>query len=105
MHVAVFDTALEFERTMGMTNVLRSKGVRGVPTISDKFNVDLSRETKGYTYVPLNIYGVIDTFAVRSTRRGESYRATRSSHGLGSTQLRIRRGMSERAMKAAFQMV
>lgn len=107
----VFDTAIEFERKMGLTNMLRSKGVQGVPTIKDKYYVDMSSETKGYTYVPIVpiVPGqppsatVLPTFPVRPPL-GMPYRAVRAANGLSAgnmnvTQLKLRRGVSERAMR------
>jgi ADP-ribose pyrophosphatase YjhB (NUDIX family) len=103
----VFDTALEFERKMGLTYMLRSKGVQGIPTIKDKYYVDMSSETKGYTYVPIApppSAMVLPTFPVSSRRNGvvSLYRAVRAANGLSDvnvTQLKLRRGVSERAMR------
>lgn len=107
----VFDTALEFERRMGLTNMLRNKGVQHVPTIKDKYYVAMSSETRGYTYVPIVpiVAGqpppatVLPTFSVR-TSRGVLYRAVHAANGLSAgnmnvTQLKLRRGVSERAMR------
>lgn len=110
---AVFDTALEFERKMGLTNMLRARGVQGVPRIKDKYFVDMSSETKGYTYVPIVPIGQgrnappagppLPMFAVRNPQ-GVVYRAVRAADGLSTggmsvTQLKLRRGVSDRAMR------
>ena len=105
-HVVVFDTALQFEQVMGLSKLLRNKGITNpgqAPTIQQKYDVRLSSETKGYTYVPLTRNGLI-TRPV-SNNQGEQYLAVRSASDLGSRQLRIRRGMSNRVMKAGFAMV
>jgi hypothetical protein len=90
-HAVVFDTALEFERKMMLTQMLRARGVQGVPQIKDKYFVDMSSETKGYTYVPI-VPGPpsappLPTFAVRNA------------------QGKLRRGVSDRAMRGARAMV
>lgn len=105
-HAVVFDTALEFERSMGLTTMLRRRGVRGVPRIDDKYTVDLSGETQGYTYVPLQQAPAppLATATVR-TNQGEQYQAVRSASGLNNRQLRLRRGVSERALRAGRAMV
>lgn len=114
----VFDTALDFELKMGLTDMLRTKGVTGTPKINDKYYVKMSQETKGYTYVPIaqfvpNPAGnpprrtppppVLPTFPVRPPQ-GAPYRAVRAASGLSAgnmnvTQLKLRRGVSEKAMR------
>ena len=116
-YAVVFDTALEFERKMGLTNMLRARNVQGVPGIKDKYFVDMSSETKGYTYVPIVpiVPGArlqpppLPTFAVRNPQ-GVTYRAVRASDGLSTgnmsvTQLKLRRGVSDRAMRGARAML
>ena len=94
----VFDTALEFEKRMGLTNMLRKNNVRRVPTIKDKFFVEMSSETKGYTYVPVVpiVAGqpapapVLPTFAVRSPApHNVLYRAVRAANGLSAGNMNV----------------
>jgi len=92
---------------MGLTSVLRRHGVRGTPRLVDKYDVHLSRETQGYTYVPLQQppgVPALPTAAVRNNQ-GELYRAVRSVADLRTRQLRLRRGVSMRAIGRALSMV
>jgi 8-oxo-dGTP pyrophosphatase MutT (NUDIX family) len=102
----VFDTALAFENEMGITNMLRTKRLTFPPDINAKYNVDLSAETKGFTYVPVNAppRPVLPSFQVRPPQ-GPSYRAVRAGPGLQVTQLKLRRGISERALRGAARML
>ena len=99
-HAVVFDTALQFEKAMGLTKVLRDRKVLTTPTLVHKYDVRLSRETQGYTYVPLPL----DTATVRN-HKNELYRAVRSVAELNSRQLRLRRGISMRAIREVLRMV
>jgi 8-oxo-dGTP pyrophosphatase MutT (NUDIX family) len=113
----VFDNAKQFEKEIGLTKMLKDSGVRGTPTIQHRYEVEMSRETKGYTYVPIQpiVVGqpatlgtVLPTFLV--TANPAPYRAVRPAPGITARhgpvrQLKLRRGVSDRAMRGTRAML
>jgi len=115
----VFDTANDFEDAMGLTELMRRKRIN--PTIGTRYYLNLSDETQGFTYVPINlrpnpaVLTTINIFpraaptaraAQNSANNSRPYRAVKVSIPVQQTggmytvtQLKLRRGVNNKAMQ------
>lgn len=103
-HVVIFDSALDFERETGLINVVRHRSNVREPTTLHKYNVHLSNETRGFTYVrlqpaPLPPLRVLSKPAapVPGARFVESS-VKPPKYGGKKVQLQLRGGVSDRAL-------
>ena len=105
----VFDTAKDFEDVMGLTALMRQKRITN-PTIGTRYSLNLSDETQGFTYVPINLApnpAVLNTINIfPRANNSRPYRAVKVSIPVQKpggiytvTQLKIRRGVNNRAMQ------
>lgn len=106
-HVVIFDSAVQFERETGLIGLVRTLTGRRAPSANDKYNMALSRETQGFTYVPLQPiplpplkYVLQPATPVPGARFVESS-VKLAKYGGKKVELRLRHGIANSALRSA----
>jgi 8-oxo-dGTP pyrophosphatase MutT (NUDIX family) len=100
-HVVLFDSAVQFERDTGLIGLVRRRTNKRVPRAEDKYNVFLSHETRGFTYVPLPLADVRRPAAPVAGARFVKSAVKLNKFNGNAVELRLRHGIANSALHSA----